>query len=119
MLQFKNDVEFRVAAGDRIGWNFEGSLGIISFQYVEEHKTYFRKVENTDFPIVQNTYTFDNIHLPSIFSVAVQIDPSKYARLTICFLTNPICDPMLKLLWKKITFRLGSQEDFFIMNYSS
>ena len=82
-LQYENDIDFRVAAGDRIGWTYEGSTGIISFQYVEEHKTYFRKVENTDYPIVQNTYTFDNIHLPSIFSVAVQIDPSEYFNLLL------------------------------------
>ena len=77
-FQFKNDVDFRVQAGDRVGWTCEGFTGIISFQYVDEHKTYFRKVEGNDYPILQNTYTFDNIHLPSIFSVAVQIDPSKY-----------------------------------------
>ncbi|ELT87437.1 hypothetical protein CAPTEDRAFT_211564 [Capitella teleta] len=81
MAAYENDVDFRVASGDRVGWTFEGSTGIISFQYVEEHKTYFRKVKDVGFPVFQETYTFDNIHLPSIFSAAVKIDPILHSSI--------------------------------------
>jgi hypothetical protein len=69
---------FVTQASDRIGWGFHDPVGLISFDYVEQHKTYFTKSRPDPFvPEVTKTYEFDNIHLPSRFSVAVQIDPSK------------------------------------------
>ena len=66
-----------VKQGDRIGWTNEGEFGPVSFQYVEGHETYFRKVEGTQWPVQGNEYVFDNIHLPSIFSLGVEVDPSE------------------------------------------
>ncbi|KAI0220244.1 hypothetical protein LSAT2_028230, partial [Lamellibrachia satsuma] len=66
---------FRVLANDRIGWTNEDDFGVISFRYIEGHRTYFRKYENSEYPRTNEEYTFDNIDLPSVFSVAVKIDP--------------------------------------------
>ena len=62
-----------VEAGDRIGWTNEDNFLAISFQFDIGHRTYFRKVEDDQFPVLNNDYTFDNVHLPSIFSVAVEV----------------------------------------------
>ena len=78
LFQYFFDCSFRTVATDRIGWTYEGNIGTISFSYVD-HKTLFRKVENQNFPTVGAAYTFDNVHLPSIFSVGVVIDTCKYA----------------------------------------
>ncbi|KAI0241694.1 hypothetical protein LSAT2_020955, partial [Lamellibrachia satsuma] len=76
---------FWVHAGDRIGWTNEDDFGVISFQYTEGHRTYFRKYDNSEYPRTNDTYTFDNINLPSMFSVAVKIDES-YSRTP-----GPVC----------------------------
>ena len=70
-----------LSAGDRIGFTFEQTTGAFSFQYVEGHRTYFRKVDNDEFPVVGQAYVFDNIHLPSIFSVAVEVTTGGYKAL--------------------------------------
>ena len=80
LLQFNVSTDgFWVHAGDRIGWTNEDDFGVISFQYIEGHRTYFRKYENSEYPRTSDTYKFDNIDLPSMFSVAVKIDDS-YSR---------------------------------------
>lgn len=76
--------EIRVQSGDHVGFTTEASYGVISFQYVQNHKTYFRTVENsgrTDYPLIGNTYMFDNIFLPATFSIAMQIDPGKSGEM--------------------------------------
>ena len=78
VLQFNyTSIGFRVELNDRIGWTEVHRYGVLSFEYIQGHRTYFRKYENTDYPTVGNEYTFDNVHLPSIFSIAVKINPSK------------------------------------------
>ena len=59
-----------------IDWQNEGHVGPVSFNFLEGHRTYFRQVSG-DRPVVDHDYRFDNIHLPSVFSVAVGIDSGK------------------------------------------
>ena len=73
---------FAVNTGDRIGWTNEGTYGPISFQYEEQHRTYFTAINysnssNPVFPNEGTSVTFDSTYLPSIFSIAVQLDPGK------------------------------------------
>lgn len=65
--------EVGVENGDLIGWTFEGQIGMISFQYAMEHRTYFYRYREADLPKVGRVYNFDPVFLPSIFSVAVQL----------------------------------------------
>ena len=72
--------QFDVQSLDRIGFTNEATFGVISFRYVQGHRTYFRKVEQDgtdDYPIENNNYRFDNIYLPAIFAIAAEVDPSK------------------------------------------
>ena len=64
-----------VKEGDKIGWTNEAEFGVVSFRYAEGHKTNFRKVKGSMWPVLGNEYVFGNIHLPSTFSVAVEVDP--------------------------------------------
>ena len=68
---------FRVELNDRIGWTENHIYGVLSFEYIQGHRTYFREYNGTDYPTVGNEYIFDNVPLPSIFSIAVKINPSK------------------------------------------
>jgi len=72
---------FAVNTGDRTGWTNEGNYGAISFQYVERHRTFFVKGNLTGqglptYPTVGHIVTFDATYLPSMFSVAVELDPT-------------------------------------------
>ena len=80
-LQFNVSSDgFRVQSNDRIGWTNEDEISVISFTYIQEHRTYYRKYPNSDYPTINTKYAFDTINLPSIFSIAVKIDPSKLLR---------------------------------------
>lgn len=69
-----SDEQYIVKANDRIGWTFEDDFGAISFNYSENHRTYFRDIDSDqEYPLVGNEYKFTRIHLPSIFSIGVQV----------------------------------------------
>ena len=92
-LQFKINTTIAIQAGDRIGWTCEGTYGVILFDYVNLHHTYFSKINisktitpGVDVPVFPNpgtSVTFDPTYLPSLFSVAVELDLSKFSRLYI------------------------------------
>ena len=73
-----------VEAGDKIGFTNEGDYGPISFNYVERHRTYFSKENVTNatgvpnYPLTGDVVQFDYTYLPAIFSIAVEVDPSKF-----------------------------------------
>ncbi len=78
---------FSVQGGDRIGFTYTGNMGLISFSYVEGERTYFRKLDSGTAPNVGANYIFDNIHLPSKFSVAVEIEAGENL-FSFLYLTN-------------------------------
>ena len=82
-LQFKMNTTVTVEAGDKIGFTNEGNYGPISFTYVERHRTYFAKVNSSangipSYPLTGDVVRFDYTYLPSIFSIAVELDPSEF-----------------------------------------
>ena len=74
VYQFSITDEVNVQTGDRIGWMFEGSLGLISFDYSAGHRT-FSYVGSI--PQAGQNISFDNVFVPSVFSISVHIDLSK------------------------------------------
>ena len=76
--QFKLNRTVFVSAGDVIGWTYEGDVGAISFKYVRSHPTHFAQLQiingRTIFPNLGQTVTFDSLLLPSLYSIAVQVD---------------------------------------------
>ena len=66
--------EVYVEKGDRIGWTGEADSGPISFDYSTKHFTYFRRIEDNKYPVVDAIYEFDGKHFPSIFSVGVIVN---------------------------------------------
>ena len=82
-LQYSLNSSTAVNAGDLIGWTNEGNVGPISFQYVASHRTYFSTVNLTStgvpsYPSVGTLVPFDEVYLPSMFSVAVELESSKH-----------------------------------------
>ena len=74
--QFKLRDDAHTLAGDRIGWTYEGEFGVISFDYVQGHKTYYAEVSTVGLPDVGSTVVFQSIPLPAVFSIAVEMDLS-------------------------------------------
>ena len=74
-----SDNQYRILGGERIGFTYPfRQYGIITFEYTEAHLTYFSEVSPDDLPEVGGqAVKFDSIHLPSIFSIAVDIGPGK------------------------------------------
>ena len=78
------NTEVTVEAGDKIGFTNEGDYGPISLTYAERHRTYYARVNVTNangvpnYPVTGDVVTFDVLYLPSIFSIAVQVDPSMF-----------------------------------------
>ena len=68
-----NVANFQTRQGDVIGWTNHGGVGPISLEFDEKYETYFREVGSDGYPKVEESYQFDRIHLPAIFSVAVRI----------------------------------------------
>ncbi len=52
-------------------------MGVVSFQYVDQHQTLFRDVPMVqgiyNYPALGGEYYFDNIALPAVFSMGVII----------------------------------------------
>ena len=77
-----------VEAGDKIGFTNQGDYGPISFTYAERRRTYFSKVNVTNatgvlipnYPLTGDVVKFDYTYLPSIFSIAVELDTSEFWR---------------------------------------
>ena len=63
---------------DLIGFCSEEDVTPVSMRY-GEHRTYFRAIENDEFPIVWRAYGFDPVPLPAVFSIAVEISNGRNA----------------------------------------
>jgi hypothetical protein len=74
LYTFTINPTFQVATNDLIGWTYEGDVGAISFKYDNNHHTYFRKFDQGVFPRLSEAYIFDEVYLPSVFSVAVLLE---------------------------------------------
>lgn len=64
---------FLTDQNDLIGWTYENYYGAISVSYNNAATSFFMKIKNSNYPTVGTTYTFDKIHLPAYFSIAVRI----------------------------------------------
>ena len=73
-----------IEAGDKIGFTNEGNYGPISFEYSESHRTYLSRVNLTNgtgipnYPLTGDIVKFDPVYFPAIFSIAVEVDRSKF-----------------------------------------
>ena len=72
-FQYNLQFGFNTRVGDRIGWTFDSTEGSISVSYAETHQTLVRQDEDT--PDLGSTYIFDDSLEPSIFSIAVSVQP--------------------------------------------
>ena len=62
---------------DLIGFCSEEDVTPVSLSF-GEHRTYFRTIENDEFPVVGRAYGFDSTSFPAAFSVAVSISDGKH-----------------------------------------
>ena len=70
--------QISVESDDRLGFTYESSTPI-SYKFVHGHRSYFRKANDTDdYPTIGKTYEFDRLEQFRMFSIAVEIDPSKF-----------------------------------------
>ena len=68
--------DVRIEEGDKIGWTVLGDFGPISFDYEYGQRTIFRNLWEES-PELGRVYEFDRAELPSIFSIAVDIEEGK------------------------------------------
>ena len=60
---------------DKIGWTYEDNFGIITFDYREGGTTLFSTMGQEGVPALGQKIEFGAIHLPTVFSVAVAVEP--------------------------------------------
>ena len=68
-----------------LGVTYESGVGLLSLEFTDSGVTYFRNIPNPSFdssepmfPLVGNTYTFADVHIPSILSIGAVIEEGKF-----------------------------------------
>ena len=76
-FELTNSEKIEVMENDLIGFCSEEDVTPVSMRF-GEHRTYFRAIENDEFPIVGRAYGFDSTSFPAAFSIAVSISDGKH-----------------------------------------
>ncbi len=85
-MYFQEEITTQIPHNSRLGWTFAGGFMPLTFDYDEYHRVYFRTlVTNSNeakaaIPRVNQTYSFDVMPYPAIFSLAVTIDTGKLCK---------------------------------------